>query len=176
MPIKITYKIAPTQFWSIIICYSLAVILSHLQVVGYYLGQRNRRKMIILLITELQGKCQSQGYWTSLEYGQTAHVSFMHFLLPSYKTNQSSQQMTRLEDISSLFCTTENYIYVNEEEIFMIYWAKYIHTHWIWEKCGLIHRRLSGVCRWRRKRGEIIYIFIRSTYYLLVFSKHRLIL
>lgn len=84
--------------------------------------------------------------------------------------------MTRLEDLSSLFCTTENYIYVNEEEIFMIYWAKYIHTHRIWEKCGIIHRRLSGVCRWRRKRGKIIYIFIRSTYYLLVFSKHRLIL
>ena len=42
--------------------------------------------------------------------------------------------MTRLEDISSLFCTTENCIYVNEEEIFMIYWAKYIHTHTEYEK------------------------------------------
>ena len=120
--------------------------------------------MIILLITELQGKCQSQGYWASLQCGQIAHVSFMHFLLPSYKTLNNK---TRLEDTSFLSCTTENYIYVNEGEIFMIYWPKYIHTHWIWEKCGIILRRLSGVCRWRRKRDEIIYIFIRSTYYLI---------
>lgn len=87
-----------------------------------------------------------------------------------------------------------SYICINDKEIFMIYswyswyierysWYIYIyiheifmkytlpHTHWIWEKCGIIQRRLSGVWRWRRKRcvcvWNCIYILIRSLYYFI---------